>query len=177
MESPPENDRPPPFPARVRPVEPRDIAEVHAMIGELAAFEKLGDAFVAAPADFERYLCGGGGDGSRPAEGLVAETGEGELVGYAILFSTFSTFLGKPGLWLEDLYVRPAWRGRGIGKALLAAGADLARARGCGRYEWTVLDWNVDAIAFYESKGARILPEWRIARVEGGGIDRIADGA
>ena len=111
--------------------------------------------------------------GSRPAvEVLVAEE-LGKIDGFALFFHTFSTFLGRRGLWLEDLYVRPERRGSGIGTALLKALAALAVERGCGRFEWAVLDWNTPAIGFYERMGATVLPDWRIARVTGEALDRL----
>lgn len=155
----------------VRPAAPGDVPEIHAMIGELAEFERLRDQFVATVADLTASFFG-----EPPAAGaLVAEEAEsGRLVGYAIHFTTFSTFLGRPGLWLEDLYVRPAWRGAGAGRRLLLAVAEEARRRGSGRYEWCVLDWNRGAIDFYESFGAEVLPQWRIVRMDREGIERLA---
>ena len=111
--------------------------------------------------------------GARPyAEVTIAEW-DGEPAGFALYFHNFSTFLARPGIYLEDLFVRPAHRGRGIGKALLAHLAALAVARGCGRLEWSVLDWNVDAIGFYEKMGATVMPEWRICRVTGEALARF----
>jgi hypothetical protein len=98
----------------------------------------------------------------------------GALCGYAVFFRTYSTFLCKAGIWLEDLYVRPDARGRGIGKALLQAVREIAAERGCGRYEWSVLDWNRRAIDFYEALGGRILDDWRIVRMEGKQIETFA---
>ncbi len=106
---------------------------------------------------------------------MVAEL-NGAVVGFALYFHNFSTFLAKPGLYLEDLYVQPAQRGRGIGKALLRHLAALALERGCGRFEWSVLDWNHSAIGFYESLGARLLPDWRICRVTGAALPALARG-
>lgn len=157
----------------IRPAEPSDVAGIHEMIGELADFEHLRHQFVATVEDLAAGLFG-----ERPPAGaLVAEDRDaGQLVGYAIHFTTFSTFLGRPGLWLEDLYVRPGWRGRGAGKRLLLAVAEVARQRGCGRCEWSVLDWNRQAIDFYEAVGAEVLPDWRFVRVSGDGIERLASG-
>jgi GNAT superfamily N-acetyltransferase len=158
-------------PIRVRPASPGDVPEIHTMIGELADFEKLRDQFVATVDDLTTSFFGD----NPPAGALVAEATEsGQLIGYAIWFTTFSTFLGKAGLWLEDIYVRPDWRGSGAGKSLLLAVAEVARARGSGRYEWCVLDWNQRAIDFYESFGAKVLPEWRIVRVDRHGIENLA---
>jgi GNAT superfamily N-acetyltransferase len=97
-----------------------------------------------------------------PAAGL-----DDEIVAFALYFSNFSTFLAQPGLYLEDLYVRPAYRGSGLGRALLRHLGRLAVARGCGRFEWSVLDWNAGAIGFYQSMGATVMPDWRICRVTG----------
>jgi GNAT superfamily N-acetyltransferase len=105
--------------------------------------------------------------GARPvAEARVVEVG-GEIVAFALFFTNYSTFLGQPGIWLEDLYVRPAQRGSGLGKALLEHLGRLAAERGCGRFEWSVLDWNERAIRFYEGLGATVLPDWRICRITG----------
>lgn len=150
----------------IRPATPDDIPEIHTMIGELAEFEKLADQFVASTEELHVALFG-----DRPAaDALVVEEGEG-LAGYAIFFTTFSTFLAKPGLWLEDLYVRQEQRGKGWGKGLVLAGAKMAEERGYGRYEWCVLDWNKNAIDFYDSLGADILHGWRIVR---SGEDQIS---
>ncbi len=153
----------------IRPARPEDVPEIHMMIGELAEFEKLSDQFVASVEELHDSLFG-----DRPAADALVVEAEGGLAGYAIFFTTFSTFLAKQGLWLEDVYVRPDHRGNGFGKQLVQAGARLAAERGCGRYEWCVLDWNRHAIEFYESLGADILQEWRIVRTEGGGINAIA---
>ena len=99
----------------------------------------------------------------------------GESVCFALFFHNFSTFLGKPGLYLEDLYVRPAWRRNGYGRALVVRLAGLAVERGCGRFEWSVLDWNKDAIRVYMSLGALVLPDWRITRVTGAALAALAD--
>lgn len=116
-------------------------------------------------------------DGGEAADaaGAGSGSGSGALVGFALFFTNFSTFLGRPGLYLEDLYVEPAQRGRGIGKALLRALGRLALERGCGRFEWSVLDWNADAIGFYEAMGAKLLPDWRLCRVTGEALRRFAD--
>lgn len=130
------------------------------MIRELAVFEKLEGILVTTERDLQEAFFG-----ERPAAGcLVVEVG-GQLAGYAIHFATFSSFLGRPGLWLEDLYVRPEFRGLGVGKKLLEAVVEVAREKGYGRCEWCVLDWNQRAIDFYQSMGGEILDEWRIVRV------------
>jgi GNAT superfamily N-acetyltransferase len=112
--------------------------------------------------------------GERPViETLVAESEPGRLIGFALYFTNFSTFLGKPGLYLEDLFVRPEQRGHGVGRALLEALARIALERDYGRVEWSVLDWNAPAIGFYEQLGASVLPEWRICRLTGAALERF----
>jgi GNAT superfamily N-acetyltransferase len=146
---------------RIRPATPQDLGDLLAMIRELAEFERLSHLLIATEADFHESLFG-----EKPAaEALIGEIG-GVTAGYAIYFSTFSTFVGRAGIWLEDLYVRPGHRGRGLGKALLKAVGRIAHERGAGRYEWTVLDWNTNAIDLYERAGGEILPEWRIVRMD-----------
>ena len=105
--------------------------------------------------------------GPRPAAEVVIAELDGAPVGFALFFTNFSTFLAQPGLYLEDLFVRPEHRGLGIGQALLGRLAQLAVERGCGRFEWSVLDWNVNAIRFYERMGATVMPDWRLCRVTG----------
>jgi GNAT superfamily N-acetyltransferase len=153
----------------IRPAEPRDARELLRLIRELAEYEKLADMAVGSVAELERSLFG-----TRPAcEALVAER-EGRAVGFALFFTTFSTFLCKPGLYLEDLFVEPVHRGHGIGKALLARLAALAVERGCGRLEWRVLDWNEPSIRFYESLGAKLMPEWELVRMTAEDFARLA---
>jgi len=152
--------------------EPGDAAEIHALVRALADYEKLDAACISTIADIDLALFG-----PRPAaEALIArKTGISEpAVGFALFFHTFSTFLGRRSLWLEDLFVRPEHRGAGIGRALLTTLAAIARDRHCGRFEWAVLDWNQNAIRFYETLGAVVLPDWRIARVTGGALERLA---
>ena len=150
------------MPATLRAAEARDVPAIVGLIGELAEFEKLTHLLEVTPQSLHPHLFG-----PHPvAEALVAEH-DAQLIGFALFFTSFSTFLGKPGLYLEDLYVQPAHRGAGVGRALLMRLAALANERGHGRFEWSVLDWNVDAIRFYERMGATLLPEWRICRVTG----------
>ena len=152
----------------IREATTADLPQVIALIRELADFEKLPGPDEAAAqrltADFA----------ARPPrfELLVAEL-DGKVVGYALFFTTYSTFLARPSLYLEDLYVRPEVRSRGIGRAFLVRLAATAVERGCGRFEWTVLDWNVRAQAFYRSLGAAILPEWHVCRVDGDALVRL----
>lgn len=149
----------------LRPAEPRDVDAIVRLIQELAEFEQLGHLVRATPEKLRPHLFG-----ERPAaEAMVVEVG-GELIAFALFFTNFSTFLAQPGLYLEDLYVQPQHRGTGVGRALLSSLAALAVARDCGRFEWSVLDWNADAIRFYQSRGAKVLPDWRICRVTGAAL-------
>jgi GNAT superfamily N-acetyltransferase len=152
----------------LRAAEPRDVNAIVGLIGELAEFEKLSHLLQVTPETLHPHLFG-----QRPVvEAQVAQL-DGEVVGFALFFTNFSTFLSKPGLYLEDLYVRPALRGRGIGEALLSRLAAIAVERGYGRLEWSVLDWNSNAIRFYEKMGATVLPDWRICRITGDALQRF----
>ena len=149
-----------------------DIPLLSALIRELADYEKLGDHVVATDATLRRSLFG-----PHPAaEARVARCG-GEPAGFALYFHNFSTFLGRRGLYLEDLFVRPAFRGRGIGKALLIHLARLAVERDCGRFEWAVLDWNRPARDFYEGLGAELNSAWVCYRLSGDNLRRLAAAA
>ncbi len=159
----------------IRGARPADVADLHDLVRSLAEYERLTHMCVSTQADLADALFG-----PHPAaEALIARVdGNSQMcAGFALFFHTYSTFLGRRSLWLEDLFVEPAHRGAGIGRSLLVALAALARERGCGRFEWAVLDWNGDAIAFYESLGAKVLPDWRIVRVTGEALDRLASGA
>ena len=146
----------------LRSATPADLSAIVGLITELAEFEKLTHLVVVTPESLEPHLFG-----ARPvAEAVVGEV-DGRVVAFALFFTNFSTFLGKPGLYLEDLYVQPAHRGTGLGKALLKHLGALAVARGCGRFEWSVLDWNHRAIEFYEKMGATVMPDWRSCRLTG----------
>jgi len=146
----------------LRPAEPRDVPAIVGLITELAEFEHLTHLLRVTPESLHPHLFG-----ERPVvEAVVAEVGD-EVAGFALFFTNFSTFLAKPGLYLEDLYVRPARRGKGLGRALLQHLAALAVQRDYGRFEWSVLDWNANAIGFYQSMGADVMPDWRICRVTG----------
>jgi GNAT superfamily N-acetyltransferase len=137
-----------------------DVPEILRLIGALAEYEKLSDMVTGTEAMLAGQLFG-----ERPAaECLLAERG-GRAVGFALFFTTFSTFLCQPGLYLEDLFVEPEARGLGIGKALLQRLAALAVERDCGRFEWRVLDWNEPSIRFYQSLGATVMPEWHLVRM------------
>jgi GNAT superfamily N-acetyltransferase len=146
----------------IRPATPADLSLIAQFIRDLAAYEKL-----AHEVRFDEAVLGDRLFGVRPyAEVLIGEI-EGTPQGFALFFHNFSTFEGKPGIYLEDLFVRPEARGSGLGKALLAALAQVAIARDCARLEWAVLDWNDPAIAFYISLGAKPMDEWTIFRVDG----------
>jgi GNAT superfamily N-acetyltransferase len=153
----------------VRPAVETDVPVLLRLIRELADYEKLTDLVVASEEKLLQTLFGE----KRVAEALVGHV-RGEPAGMAIYFQNYSTFLAKPGLYLEDLYVQPAHRGKGLGKALITAVARIAVERGCGRYEWTVLDWNTPAIEFYEKLGAEMKGEWRIMRVTGPALEQMA---
>jgi len=149
-----------------------DTAEVLRLIGELARYEKLEHMAVGTEGELAAALFG-----PRPScEALIAERG-GRAVGFALFFTTFSTFLCKPGLYLEDLFVEPEHRGAGIGKGLLRRLAALAVERGCGRFEWRVLDWNTPSIRFYESLGATVMPEWQLVRMVEPELRALAESA
>lgn len=155
----------------VRPGTEADTPTILALIRDLAEYEKLLHEVVVTEADLRRDLFG-----PRPwAETLIGEV-NGGAAGFALFFPTYSTFAGSPCLYLEDLFVRPAFRKLGLGRRLLQAVAEVAVDRGCARYEWSVLDWNTSAIAFYESVGARMSPDWRRMRMEGASLKRFGSG-
>lgn len=154
----------------IRPALPSDVPHIHAMIVELAVFEKLEHLVVATEALLHEGLFG-----ARPAcEAIIGEE-DGEVVSFALFFHNFSTFLTKKGLYLEDLYVRQSHRGKGYGTQLLKRLAQIAVERNCGRFEWSVLDWNEPAINFYTTMGADILPDWRICRLTGDTLSALAE--
>jgi GNAT superfamily N-acetyltransferase len=152
----------------MRPAEPTDVPVVAELIWHLARFEKLEDEVVLT-----EELLMAGLFGPRPyAEAVIAED-DGEPIGFALFFHSFSTFLARPGLYLEDLFVLPNHRGRGVGRALLSHLGRLAVERGCGRMEWAVLNWNKDAIRFYERLGAHPNSEWTVYRLDGQALDAV----
>jgi GNAT superfamily N-acetyltransferase len=155
---------------KIRPAQSEDAIAIFALIQELAAYEKLTHQVTGTAEALSEHLFGS----NACAEALVVER-QNQLIGFALFFKNYSTFLTKPGLYLEDLYVQEAYRGQGIGKALLKAVAQIAQARGYGRMEWSVLDWNETAIAFYKKMGADVLPDWRICRVTGDALQLVAD--
>ena len=157
---------------RIEPARRDHLTQLHTLIRGLAEYERLTEICVSTERDLADALFG-----SRPcAEALIAtlEDNSAMAVGFGLFFHTYSTFLGRRSLWLEDLFVLPEHRGRGIGRALLRALASLAVERNCGRFEWSVLEWNAPAIAFYETIGATVMPDWRIARVTGESLLRLA---
>ena len=153
----------------IRPATIDDVPLIRALIGELAEYERLADAAVATDADLRAQLFG-----ERPAAEVLIGEVDGEPAGFALFFHNFSTFLGKRGLYLEDLFVRPAHRGSGLGKHLMAALARIAVQRDCGRFEWSVLDWNEPAIGFYRRIGATGMDEWTVQRLEGAALHALA---
>jgi GNAT superfamily N-acetyltransferase len=147
-----------------------DVPVILSFIRELAAYERLAHQCVATEAGLRETLFG-----ARPyAEALIARVGE-TPVGHAIFFHNFSTFLARPGIYIEDIFVLPEHRGLGAGKALLTAVVRIAKQRRCARVEWSVLDWNEPAIEFYKRMGADVMPDWRICRLDAAGIDKLAD--
>ena len=156
---------------RLEPAREQDVPRILALIRGLAEYEKLSHQVVATEADLRHWLFG-----PRPAAEVLIAWDDGEAVGFALFFQNFSTFMGRPGLYLEDLFVVPERRGQGIGRAVLARLASIAVERGCGRFEWSVLDWNEPAIAFYRGMGADVLPDWRICRLTGDALTRVAAG-
>ena len=166
---------------RIEPAVAGDVPVILSLIKALAEYERLAHEVVATEAGIRESLFG-----AKPhAEAVIArawsrqgrhaaEADGSEAVGLAVWFHSYSTFLARPGLYLEDLFVLPAWRGRGIGRALLRHLARIAIERGCGRMEWSVLDWNDSAIGFYRSIGARPMDEWTVYRLTGDALRRVA---
>jgi len=154
---------------RILAADESDIPLIHAFIRELAEYERLLHEFVATEDELRRTLFG-----SRPAAEIVIAYDAAQPAGFALFFQTYSTFLGKPGLYLEDLFVRPSARGQGIGRRLLIHLARLAIERKYGRLEWRVLDWNETAIRFYRSIGAAPLDDWTVFRVTGDALHALA---
>ncbi|MBS0216249.1 MAG: GNAT family N-acetyltransferase [Proteobacteria bacterium] len=156
----------------IRPAVAADVPLVLELIRALGEYERLSHEVVVTEADLHEQLFG-----ARPvAEALIGEI-DGQPAGFALFFHNFSTFLGKPGLYLEDVFVRPEHRGAGLGKALMVELARIAVARGCGRFEWSVLDWNQPSIDFYRSLGAIGMDEWTVQRVSGEALHKLANAA
>ena len=153
----------------IRPATVQDVPIILALIVELAAYEKEPDAVVATVEDLHEALFG-----PDPSAACHVALHDGAVVGFALWYRTFSTWQGKPGLWLEDLFVRPEARGTGLGRALLVELAGIAVARGWSRFEWWVLDWNTPAHGFYRSLGARPEDDWTVWRVDGEALRVLA---
>ena len=156
----------------LRPAVPTDAALIVSYIRELAAFEREPEAAIATEADILRYAFS-----ENPMVRVTLAEWAGEPAGFALWFLNFSTWQGKPGIYLEDLFVRPRYRGKGIGKSLLKHLAALAVKEGWTRFVWQVLDWNTPAIEFYEAMGAKVMRPWLTCRVEGAAIQRLAEAA
>lgn len=162
---------PAPTAVRIQPAQERDVPVILELIRALAQYERLPHDVVATEARLRTTLFG-----PRPdAEVVIARVGEA-VAGFALFFHSYSTFLAQRGLYLEDLFVRPEWRGRGVGRMLLARLARLAVDRECGRFEWSVLNWNESAIRLYERLGARAMREWTVYRVTGDELRALAAG-
>jgi GNAT superfamily N-acetyltransferase len=146
-----------------------DVPVILGFIKELAEYERLSHTVVATEKLLREHLFG-----EHPVAEVLLGLHDGKPVGFALFFQNFSTFLGRPGIYLEDLYVQPAFRGKGLGRMMLTHLAQLATQRGCGRFEWSVLDWNEPAIAFYTKLGADVLDEWRICRLTGEALEGLA---
>ena len=155
----------------IRLAGPDDVPLIHAFIQGLARFERLEHECVATEEALENTLFGA----RAYAEVLIGEF-EGAPVGFALFFHNYSTFLARPGIYLEDIYVDPAWRGRGFGSAFMTRVAEMAVERGCGRLEWSVLDWNEHAIRLYERLGAQPMNDWTTMRVTGEALGALASG-
>ena len=153
----------------IRPATPEDIPLVLEFIRELAAYERAPEQAIARPEDLLRD-----GWGPAPKFRVLVADWQRQPAGFALFFYNYSTWQGRPGLYLEDLFVRPAFRGRGIGKALLVHLAKIAVSENCGRFQWQVLDWNQPSIEFYEALGAKRMTEWLTMRVDGEALDKLA---
>ena len=151
---------------RLRTATPADVPVILRLVRDLAEYERAPDAVVATEEDFLRH-----GFGPSPRFSVLLAEQDGEVAGFALWFSTW---LGKPGVYLEDLFVRPELRARGIGKAMMIELARIAVREGCGRFEWSVLDWNQPSIDFYRSLGARLMEEWVVCRLEGEALRSLA---
>lgn len=152
----------------IAPITRAEVPELLELIRELAQFEKLEGEMQATIESLTHSFFG-----SPPAAGALLARGDGRVAGYAIYFFTFSSFLARPGIWLEDVYVRPPFRKQGLGKQLMEAVARIGVERGCGRYEWTALDWNTNALEFYRGLGAKVRKEWVLLRVEPEGLQKL----
>jgi GNAT superfamily N-acetyltransferase len=152
----------------IRPARSEDVPVILTLIKGLGEYERMADEIVATEEGLRTWLFG-----ERPAAEVVLAYVDETVVGFALFFHNFSTFLGRPGLYLEDLFVVPEWRGRGIGRMLMVHLAEIAVRRGCGRMEWAVLDWNESAIGFYLRLGAVVMNEWRLCRLTGEALAQV----
>lgn len=157
---------------RIVPGRPQDVPVILGLIKALADYERLSHEVVATEDGLRSWLFG-----ARPAAEVVLAYVNESVVGFALFFHNFSTFMGRPGLYLEDLFVLPEWRGRGVGRRLITHLARVAVERGCGRMEWAVLDWNAPALDFYRRMGARVMDDWRLCRLTGDALARAASSA
>lgn len=155
---------------KIRPATREDVPIIFQLIRDLAEYERAPNEVSATEEQLVNVLFG-----ERPAAEVLLALEEDAAVGFAVFFHNFSTWLGRPGLYLEDLFVKPEARGKGYGRALLVSLASIARDRGCGRMEWAVLDWNEPAIRFYRALGAAPMSEWTVFRLNGDGIARLAN--
>jgi GNAT superfamily N-acetyltransferase len=153
----------------IAPVTPAEIPMLLELIRELARFEKLEHEVVATAKSLHHSLFG-----PQPAAGALLARGDGEVAGYAVYYFTFSSFVGRAGIWLEDVYVRPPFRQRGLGRRLMESVARIGAERDCGRFEWTALNWNKRALEFYRSLGAQVMEEWVLLRVNAPELRRLA---
>jgi GNAT superfamily N-acetyltransferase len=154
------------------PVTPAEVPALLELIRELARFEKLEHEVEATPELLDHAFFG-----PQPAAGAVLARCNGEAAGYAIYYFTFSSFVGRPGIWLEDVYVRPQFRKRGLGRRLIGAVAQIGAERDCGRFEWMALNWNEGALEFYRGLGAKVMKEWVLLRVNRAELRRMGAGA
>lgn len=146
-----------------------EVPSLLELIRELARFEKLEHEVEATPESLSDSLFG-----PKPVAGALLGRVDGEMAGYALYFFTFSSFIGRAGIWLEDLYVRPAYRRQGLGRAMIEAVARIGAERNCGRFEWTALNWNKNALDFYQKLGAKMMDEWVLVRLNSEGLRRVA---
>jgi GNAT superfamily N-acetyltransferase len=152
----------------IAPVTPAEVPTLLELIRELARFERLEHEVEATPESLHASLFG-----PQPAAGALFAHCDGDVAGYAIYFFTFSSFVGRAGIWMEDVYVRPQFRKRGLGRRLIEAVAQIGAERGCGRFEWTALNWNEPALEFYRGLGARVMSEWILLRVSRAELRRL----
>src|SRR5262249_24911463 len=148
-----------------------EVPELMELIRELARFEKLEHEVEATPEMLSDSLFG-----PKPVAGALIGRADGQMAGYALYFFTFSSFIGRPGIWLEDLYVRPVFRRHGLGRAMIEAVARIGAERNCGRFEWTALNWNKNALDFYRKLGAQMMDDWVLVRMNSDGLRHVAGG-